>query len=406
MNDTKMMGYLQALNQTLDTIVPLKGSEEVELEKSLNRVVFSDLHSLVDSPSIHASMKDGYALRSEDITAADLKHPVPLRIIGSAAAGSPSHLEVSEGTAVRILTGAEIPQGADAVLAEEFTHRRDHTLTVFNTAAPGRNILARGADVQKGELIASKGTFLNPGKIGTIAASGFGRVPVFFRPRVAILATGDELVKPGCPLPAGKLYASNLEMLKSWCRRYGIPTSFQIVTDRPDIITRTIQEAVFSHDAVITSGGAWTGDRDYVSDALTSLGWKKIFHSIRIGPGKPVGFGLLEQKPVFLLPGGPPSNLTGFLKIALPGLLRLGGHAKPFLPRIMVRMKQEVVGRQKDWTQFVYGTFSMEDGYTMFSPLSLSRRLQSMAVAQGVITIPEGVHSWPADTMVEAEWLF
>ena len=403
MNKKQMMGYEQALKICLETISPLGRHRGVELADCMNRVLFKDLYSQVDSPSIDASMKDGYATRSDDIDQATPQTPAQLTVIGMAAAGCPTQQRVSRGTAVRIQTGARIPDGATAVLAEEFAFRQGDRLTVFNTAEPGRNILSKGADVKKGELIAAKGSRLFPGMIGSLAAAGYGRLPVYHRPKIAILATGDELVTPGQPLPDGKLYASNMEMLKAWCLQYGMQTSFSIVSDRKEIVTDKIAELISSHDAVITSGGAWTGDRDFVAHTLNTLGWKKGFHRIRMGPGKAVGFGMLNQKPVFLLPGGPPSNLTAFLQIALPGLLRLGGHNTLSLPRIMVTLEHALTSRNTHWTEFVYGFLKNQDGHTLFKPLKLVSRLKSMASAQAVIAIPEGVKSLPAGTMVTAQ---
>ena len=403
MNKEKMMGYREALRLTLETISPLDGDEVVALSGCLGRVLFEDLYSRVDSPSIDASMKEGYAVRSQEIRQASPQNPARMTVIGISAAGNPSDKEVFAGTAIRVLTGAKIPAGADAVLAEEFAACEGNSLTVFNTAEPGRNILSRGADVRMGELIAARGSRLTPGMIGTLAAAGYGAVKVFRQPRIAILATGDELVVPGQPLPDGKLYASNLEMLKAWCLRYGMPTSFYILDDKKEIITGKIEEVISTHDAVLTSGGAWTGDRDFVADTLNALGWKKRFHSIRIGPGKPVGFGMLNQKPVFILPGGPPSNLTAFLQIALPGLLRLGGHNSPSLPRIMVKIEKELISRHIDWTEFVYGQLILGEAHTLFKPLKLSSRLKSMAHAEGVIAVPEGVKSLPAGATVAAQ---
>lgn len=403
MDKEKMMGYEKALKLTLDTISPLDDPREIDLAGCLGRVLFEDLYSQVDSPSIDASMKEGYAVRSHEISQAGPQNPVRMTVIGVSAAGTPAEMEVTPGTAIRILTGAKIPAGADAVLAEEFATCEGNVLTVFNTAEPGRNILSRGADVGMGERIASRGSRLTPGMIGSLAAAGFGTVKVFRRPRVAILATGDELVVSGQPLPEGKLYASNLEMLKAWCLRYGIPTGFHILGDQKEIITGKIKEMISTHDAVLTSGGAWTGDRDFVADTLNTLGWKKHFHSIRMGPGKPVGFGMLNQKPVFVLPGGPPSNLTAFLQIALPGLLRLGGHHSPSLPRIMVKLEKELVSRHRDWTEFVYGQLVLGEEHTLFKPLKLSSRLKSMAGAEGVIAVPEGVKTLPAGAKVAAQ---
>ena len=398
------MGYQEALQATLDAIGPLT-SEVVPLAESSERIVSEDLYSKVCSPSTDSSMKDGYAIRSDDIAAATPENKVTLEIIDMAAAGIPAKKAVAAGTAIRIQTGAKIPKGASAVLAEEFATRSGDTLTVFGNAHTGRNIMPKGADVTDGELVANQGSRLSPGMIGLLAAAGYSNVSVYRQPSLVILATGDELVLPGQPLADGKLYASNLEMLKAWCRRYGIGTSFAVLIDKPDIISNNIALAVDTHDAVITSGGAWSGDRDFVAETLTNLGWKKIFHWIRIGPGKPVGFGMLNNTPIFLLPGGPPSNFTAFIQIALPGLLKLGGYRQPSLPTMPVKLSKALTCRHIDWTEFVFGTLIPSHPHPLFKPLTLASRIKSIASAEAVIAIPEGMESLQADAVVNAQLL-
>jgi molybdopterin molybdotransferase len=158
-------------------------------------------------------------------------------------------------------------------------------------------------------------------------------------------------------------------------------------------------------DAVVTSGGAWSGDRDLVARMLEQLGWKKVFHRVRIGPGKGAGFGILAGKPVFILPGGPPSNLMGFLQIALPGLQRLAGFENPGLSRAVMQMAEEVSGLEKDWTQFIFGVILNSGELPLFHPLRSKSRLQSMAKAQAVVAIPEGTTKIAAGTIVTAQLL-
>jgi len=400
----ELMGYEEALQVVLDTILPID-SEWVDLAHCTDRILAEDLYAGVDSPSIDASMKDGYAIRSSEIDHATTQNVVRLNIVGMAAAGLPNDKVVTSGTAIRIQTGARIPKGANAVLAEEFSIRESDIVKVFNNAEPGQNILIKGVDVKAGELIAIKGNRVSPGMIGILAAAGHSSLPIYCRPKLAIVATGDELVIPGKPLSEGGLYASNLFILNAWCLRYGMTSTLSIVGDKPNFITKKLEEAIANHDAVITSGGAWTGDRDFVANTLNSLGWKKLFHRIRIGPGKAVGFGLLKNKPVFLLPGGPPSNLMAFLQIALPGLLRLSGHNRPALPRVMMKLSDGLTSRHIDWTHFVYGSFRVGNEYTFFEPLKLASRLKSVAVAEGVIAIPEGVKSLPAGAIIPVQLL-
>jgi molybdopterin molybdotransferase len=219
------------------------------------------------------------------------------------------------------------------------------------------------------------------------------------------MATGDEVVAPGRPLPPGKLYASNLATLDAWCRRYRMTTETVITSDEPAEIRAVLETVLDRADALLTSGGAWTGDRDRVAAILTELGWEQVFHRIRIGPGKAVGFGMLTGKPVFILPGGPPSNLIGFLEIALPGLMRLSGNRNLGLPKSTVRLTTELVGADADWTQFIFGRIEEHDDHPLFVPLQGASRLGSMAGAEAIVAIPEGSTHLPAGSLVQAQLL-
>jgi molybdopterin molybdotransferase len=399
-----MIGYQEAIQNIFDNIEPLE-SEIIPLAESGNRVLAADLFAKVNSPTVNASLKDGYAVRSHEIDFARPNNPVTLKVLGTASAGRSCDLVVTEGTTIRILTGAQIPEGADAVVSEEFTCAVNGTVNVTNFAELGRNILLSGSDVSLNDCMGKTGDRLSPGMAGLLAASGFGDVPVFLRPRVAIIATGDEVVIPGQPLPKGKIYASNLVTLNTWCLRYGIKADLCTVSDKPDEILEALEKTVETHDAVLTSGGAWTGDRDFVVQMLETLGWKQFFHRIRIGPGKAVGFGLLRGKPIFVLPGGPPSNLLAFLNIALPGLMMLGGFKAPELPSVKVKLTETVMGRDIDWTQYIFGCFENGNGHTHFKPMKLKSRLQSMGTAQGVIAVPEGTKRISAGSIVSAQIL-
>jgi len=401
---TAAIGYPEAIKTVLSRISPME-AHSMPIGECADRVVAEVLYAIVDSPSVHASQKDGYAVRSRALQSASLQTPVRLKIVDTAAAGLPAEKELSDGGAIRILTGARIPEGADAVVAEEYAHPDNDYIIATNTADPGRNIIPKGADVTLGERLCRRGDRLTPGLLGILAAAGFGDIPVFEIPTVAIIATGDEVVVPGYPLPEGKLYASNMATLNAWCKRYGMATTLQVVRDEWGALKESLLSAVDTCDAILTSGGAWTGDRDLVAMVLDDLGWKKCFHRIRIGPGKAVGFGMFREKPVFILPGGPPSNLTAFLQIALPGLLRLGGYASPQLPRITAVLKKDVPTGHMDWTQFMFGEIRYEKGTAYFFPHEMKSRLQSMAQATAMARIPEGVSRSQEGSMVQVQLL-
>ncbi len=361
-----MISYREAYRLTLEHISALS-AETIPISAALGRVTAGKLAARVDSPSADVSLKDGFAVLSQDIVQAAPHNPIPLQIVGSAAAGNPWDGAVSSREAVRILSGAILPAGADAVLAEEFAQVIGAQVNAINDAAPGRNILRRGADVRAGHVLVPAGVALQPAMLGLLAAAGQDRIAVVRRPVVAILATGDEVIAPGRPLDPGKLYASNLVMLSAWCQSFGFETFTQVLPDDALRIRRGLESSLQDHDAVLTSGGAWKGDRDLVVQLLDELGWQKLFHRVRIGPGKAVGVGMMGAKPVFCLPGGPPSNHIAFLELALPGLQRLAGWAKPGLSLLPAVMAEHVNG-QADWTQFVHGRLEVLDKTLMFYP--------------------------------------
>ncbi len=395
---SKFIGYQEALKLTLSNIKPLE-SEERFLKESVDYVVAEDVYALVNSPSAATSLKDGFAVRAQDIADATSSGPVELKLLGVAAAGAITPKSVEPGTALRILTGAVIPEGANAVVSEEYTRTKDDLVIVFRHAEAGRNILTQGSDVSVDELIIPNGSRLTPGKIGILAAAGHDKITVIRKPRIVILATGDEVLLPGQPMTEGKLYASNMATLNAWCKRYGMDTSLDIVGDVAKNIRDKLDQAAETYDAVLTSGGAWTGDRDLVARMLEELGWLKVYHRVRIGPGKGIGFGFLNDTTVFILPGGPPSNLMAFLKLALPGLLKLAGHSKFRLPRRLATLSQTVNG-PSDWTQFIFGKFGIRDDSLYFQPLKYKSRLKSMAEAEGILSIPEGTDQIPIGTEV------
>ncbi len=399
------LGLKEALRMTLENIRPLP-AESVPLADCVDRVAASDLYALVDSPSTDSSLKDGYAVLSREVSEATLERPVRLTLCGHLAPGGEiREIPLKPGTTMRILTGARIPAGADAVLAEEFARQEGGDVLIATFAEPGRNILRQGSDISAGKCIVRKGGQISPGMAGLLAAAGHGTVPVFRNPSVAVIGTGDEIVAPGAPLSEGKLYASNAVTLAAWCHRYGMQARVMVVKDDREAIAGIIREMSAETDAIVTSGGAWTGDHDMMAGVLEELGWRLAFHRIRIGPGKAAGFGMLDDKPVFILPGGPSSNLMGFLQIALPGLLALSGHGEPGLPRINARLASGLKGREIDWTHFFFGKLQHDEGMPVFHQFAYRSRLQSIAEATAVAEIPEGVGHLPEGSVIPVQVL-
>lgn len=383
------LGFEEALRLALEVIEPLP-AENVGLLECVGRVAASDLFALVDSPSSDVSRKDGYAVLYGEVKDATAVAPVRLALAGSTAAGAAKNIVLRDGTTVRVLTGARVPSRADAIVADECTRADGRDILIEGPPVePDRNILARGRDVCAGQRLIEAGRRISPAAAGFLAAAGLGRVPVFSQPVVGIVGTGDEIVEPGAPLAEDRLYASNIVTLAGWCMKSGLRSLTAIVNDDPDSILAVFQKISTKTDALITSGGAWKGDRDLVADVLERMGWRKIFHQIRMGPGKAVGLGILDGKPVFVLPGGPPSNFMAFLQIAWPGLMRLGGHREPGLPRIKVRLASGIADGKVGWTDLFFGTIEETEDLPLFHPMEKRSRLASIAEATAVASIPE-----------------
>ena len=362
------------------------------MNQAVGRVVSRPVHARVDSPSVTASLKDGYAVVSSDIAHASPEKPVQLNVIGHVAAGDAGGKVVAAGSAVRILSGAPVPEGADAVIADEFVVSAGSYIQAFADASPGRNILDRGADVFAGELLMDIGDRLRPQSAGLIVAGGISEVTVFSRPVVGLLATGSEVLLPGSRFEEGKLYASNMALQHAWFASEGFDVIFRLSGDSEKDIADAVSSLLSEADVLITSGGAWKGDRDLMVKVLDTLGWNMIFHRVRMGPGKAVGMGVLGKKPVFCLPGGPASNEAAFMMIVFPAVLKMAGYTHaPFL-RLHGLLAKPVYG-QIDWTQFIQCGMSVERSRIILHPEKMKSRLAAMAKSAAVIRIPEGVET-------------
>ncbi len=397
------IGFKEALELTLAN-VRAGDTEIISLQQLPGRVLSEDAVARVDCPSVSTSRKDGYAVRSTDLAAASEQNPVSMQIIGQLAAGDIANLKVASGQAVRITTGAPLPEGADAVLSEEFSRKQEDKIAAHNTAEAGRNIHVRGADIRRGETIAAKDAKLTPALIGLLAAAGLDRAPVYKNPQVAVIATGDEVVAPGNPLPEGKLYASNMVALCAWLSVMGLPCTALLVADRKKEIEKAITRQLPEADVFLTSGGAWGSERDLILDVVEHLNWRGIYHRVRMGPGKPVAFGLLNDKPFFCLPGGPPSNEMAFLQLGLPALLKMkGDQAAPF-PAASARLTASVHGK-KDWTDFIHARLEKREGQLWVQPARLKSGLQSMARKEALIIVPEARSELSAGETVDIQIL-
>ncbi|MCP4576217.1 MAG: molybdopterin molybdotransferase MoeA [Deltaproteobacteria bacterium] len=401
MGRTYDIGLKEALSLTFNAIGTLK-PVPVPVHEGCGLVASEDLAGVVDCPSATSSLRDGYAVISADIEKASRGNGIPLMVSGTLAAGDPTCKTVRPGETIQVLTGAVIPKGADAVVSVEFTELQGDRVVCYRDAPPGCNLLFQGSDVATDDLIVNRGQLLTPALTGFLAAGGLDRVTVFPSPRVAVVATGDEVIAPGHPLKPGQLYASNIVTLYSWLRHFGMPGETAVVRDDPHELEKTFQDLLKKNDALLTSGGAWKSERDLTTKILDEMGWEMLFHRVRIGPGKAVALGILDGKPIFCLPGGPPSNEMAFLQIALPGLLQMAG--KPTAPFSFkkVRLAEDVSG-DITWTQFFQATLEKKGGEWWGIPHRMKSRIQSQARAQALIRIPEGVECVTSGNIIEVQ---
>jgi molybdopterin molybdotransferase len=381
---------LQQAHQHIRELTPL-APETTLLQKSLGLVCAEDVHAVTNCPSVDASLKDGFALLSADIADASPERPVTLSVVGSLTAGDDagSVCPVTSGAAIRIMTGASVPRGATAVLASEFAEVNGDQVTIRADAHPGRNILYRGSDIALQQVIVRQGDILNPSRLGLLAAAGVNAIFCYPFPRVAVAATGSELVWPGEPVTPGKVAASNMVTLTAELQALGIRVSTVLLRDHLNSLQEQFAELVRRVDILITCGGVLDGDKDLTLRSMELIGMKKIFHRVRIGPGKGACMGRVGNTVVFNLPGGPPSNHVAFLLLALPGVLRLMGHEDFLLPRREVILSRELAG-QRDWTQLVYSQRRYENGSILGVPIRDLGRLEVLAAADSLIEIPEG----------------
>ncbi len=387
----KDIGFDQALALTRER-VPLLLPAPVPVWNASGLALADDVTARVDCPSLTASTKDGYAVRAVDVSDASPDRPARLELCGTVVAGELNGLEVKPGCAVRVMTGAPLPRGAEAVIPAERAREEGESILIGIAASPGRNILRRGADVRAGQLIAPAGAVLNPPTTGLLAAGGIDAVRVRPRPSVAVVATGDEVVAPGCSLKPGQLYASNLVTLRAWLSAFGMDSRQAVVPDHPARLREALEELLPQVDVVLTSGGAWKSQRDFTAAVLTDMGADVVFQRVRLAPGKAVLLALLGDKVIFSLPGGPPSNEMAFLQLALPGLLRMAGLEPAPFRTIRARVTGAVVGGHGDptWTSFFQARWVEGGPAPAVEPLRRRSRLRSQANADALIKVPEG----------------
>jgi len=346
-----MLSFIKARNTILEHIVPI-GSEQVSIIEAGGRVLADDFYAPAPMPAWDNSAMDGFAVNHNDCQLG-----AKLKIADYVPAGQPTVNDLQAKTATRIMTGAPVPYGADAIIPFEETSEKDGYITISHKVTTGDHIRIKAEDIKTGECIISKGTMLRAAEIASLASFNQLLVNVYRRPQVAILATGDELVEPGVQPQAGQITNSNSLALATALRELGIkPALLGIAKDNLESHLANITQGLKA-DVLITTAGVSAGDRDLVRDVLNQLGVKGIFWKVDIKPGKPTAFALNGESPVFSLPGNPVSSMITFEELVRPALLKMMGCQKvlrPTFPAII----QEDVKKKAGRTRFLRVTVS------------------------------------------------
>jgi molybdenum cofactor synthesis domain-containing protein len=371
---------------------------------ALGLVLADDIVSQEEVPPFANTAMDGYAVRAADTTGAARDAPVRLRVVGDLPAGHAPTVAVGDGEAIRIMTGAPMPDGADAIVIVEVTERAEagdaDAVDVFEPTTSGAHVRPAGGDVRTGQLVFPAGTVLTPAHLGVLASIDVQDVAVHPRARVGVLSTGDELVESG-PLTPGKIRDANRPMLLALLARSGMDAvDLGQARDDEAVMLEAIERALSSCDAVITSGGVSVGDYDYVSATLERIaaddpsGAAHVdWYQVAIRPSKPLCIAMVRGRPVFGLPGNPVSSRVSFELFARPALLKMMGHTAIFRPEVVARAEQDLRRRPdgKLHLDRVRVSIGADGRYTCASVgVQQSNALAATALANGLALLPDG----------------
>ncbi|MDW8039852.1 MAG: molybdopterin-binding protein [Nitrososphaerota archaeon] len=368
------------------------GVEETPLLEAFNRVLAEDVVAEMDIPSFNRSTVDGYAVKAEDTFGAAENKPAKLKLCGTVNVGEKPKITVKRGTAAEIMTGAPMPEGADAVVMFEDTERKNGEVYVYTAVTKDENVMKAGADIKRGETIARQGQFLTSREIGAIAAVGRAKVKVYKIPKVAIFSTGAEITEPGKPLAPGKIYDINAYSLSAAIQESGgKPVYLGVFPDDPVELEKALKTALASADMVVTSGGVSVGPRDVMPTTLSQLGKPGVIVcGIATKPGKPTTVAVISGKPVFALPGHPTSALLIFHLLVRPIIERAAGK-KPTENTTIKALTSVRMFPARGRKTFVTVKLKRDSGRWVAEPVptGLSGAITTILRADGFVEIPE-----------------
>ena len=402
------MNDLTRLEDALKTVleaVPVLGMEKINLLDALGRVLAQDIIAERDNPPWDNSAMDGFAVRYDDIKQEHaIATPTLLKVIEDVPAGRFPTKTLGKGEAIRIMTGAPIPEGADTVLKVEDTEATPQSVKVFKPEQRGANIRPKGEDVRRGDCIISAGMIIRPAEAGMLAILAKAFVFVYQRPRVAILSTGDELADLDERLTDEKIINSNSYGIAAAVREAGgLPLLLGIAKDSPEDLKTKIRQGL-NADILVLSGGVSMGDYDFTKSVFQELGGDMNFWKLAIRPGQPVAFGKIGKTLAFGLPGNPVSSMVTFEQLVRPAMLRMCGHKELSRP-VVQAVFQERFSKRPDRRHFLRGILWMERGMLMVRTTGPqgSGILTSLVKANGLIDIPVEVEKLKPGDVVNVQ---
>ena len=393
----------EARDILLDLPVSLE-EETVPLDDALGRVLACDLTAEIPMPPFDRSPLDGYAVCGADTAKASRENPVSLTVTDEIPAGSAPHGAVLPGTAAKILTGAPMPEGADAVIRWEDTEREGNRVRIFTEVKPGQNCIFQGEEVQRGDCLVEGGTVLTPAEIGMMAAQGKTECTVWKRPGAALVTTGSELVETGGTLTAGKIYDSNQSMLAAMLEKNGMCcVSRAQVEDDLDRIAAAIERAWEETDLVITTGGASSGDYDFAVAAAERLSAEVLFWKVKMKPGSCVLAAVRGDKRLISLSGNPGSATVCLMRVVLPYLKKLQGRTD-LCPEVVTLPLKEELRKKSPTERMLRGHMEILNGQVVFAENQKQGNgmIASLRGFELLGEVPAGSPPLPAGTMIRA----
>ena len=398
------------VNDALEAVLehtPCLPTETVPLSEALHSVIAETIIVRDDNPPFDSSAMDGYGVKVKDVESASDEKPVALKVAGVVRAGQVYEKSLEYGTALKIFTGAMIPDGVEAVLMRERSSETNGEVLIKASVKDGENIRRRGEELRRGDVALPPGTLITPPVIGFLAGLGYAEVCVYRKPKVAVIVTGDELIEPQEPLQKGKIRDANTYTIQAALQEIGIDAAAcKRIPDDPKKLLEAVNKSLASAAVLLVSGGVSVGDFDFVKEVFGNAGIEEVFWKVAVKPGKPIFFGTSGEKLIFGLPGNPASALVTFYLFIRPALLSMMGREETQPMYLPARMRSEI-RKKAGRTEFLRGRLQIQNGeiYAELHSGQYSHMLSSFANADCLVVFPKEQTFIAKDGNVEIQLL-